>query len=207
MDSLALPPNNDPSVALAAQVKQYGTVTFQAKSNQTETVSLQLVVVGFDKELFFRKCHPSSKAYDPNIDFNLVANELFKKDETWAARDGVLEEAVNELAKYHGFATKKVLLQSMPSQNGEWRQNLDEFASQRESYARYCLNNIPGNRGIQGSSASESNHSSVLSHLNKGNRFGNQYCATPIVLIRDLLRRQKVHNQEFNSRLLENLRS
>jgi len=72
------------------------------------------------------------------------------------------------------------LLQSMPSQNGEWKQKLDEFASQRESYAHYCLNNIPGNRGIQGSSASESNHSSVLSHLNRGNRFGNQYCATQL---------------------------
>lgn len=109
MDTLALSPNNDPSVALAAQVMQYVTVTYQAKSNQTETVSLQRVVVGFDKELFFRKCHPSSEAYDPNIDFNLVAHELFKKDETWASRDGVLEEAVNELAKYHaGFTTKKV---------------------------------------------------------------------------------------------------
>jgi len=66
------------------------------------------MVIGFDKDLFIQKCNPSSSTYDCTIDFNILADELFQKNKVWwASRDGVLSEAVNEVAKYHGFSTKK----------------------------------------------------------------------------------------------------
>ena len=36
-----------------------------------------------------------------------------------------------------------------------------------------------GTKGCHGSSISESNHSSVLVHLNEGDKFGNSYCEKP----------------------------
>ena len=97
---------SDTSVVLARQVKQYGTMTFQKLTNNPKTESMKMVI-GFDKHLFIQKCNPSSLTYDCTIDFNILADELFQKNEVWAARDGVLLDAVNEVAKYHGFSIKK----------------------------------------------------------------------------------------------------
>ena len=41
-------------------------------------------------------------------------------------------------------------------------------------------------RGCYGSSISESNHSSVLVHLNEGDKYGNSYCEKPHTLVKDL---------------------
>jgi len=101
-----LPQSLDSSVILARQVKQYGTITFQKLTNNPKKESMEMVI-GFDKELFIQKCNPASPNYDCTIDFNILADELFQKKEVWAARDGVLWEAVNEVAKYHGFSIKK----------------------------------------------------------------------------------------------------
>ncbi len=93
------------------------------------------------------------------------------------------------------------LLKAMPARNGQLEQTLEDFASRRETYAQYCLDKIPGNRGLHGNAASESNHSSALCFLNDGNKKGNTFCKHPIVLIRELLKRQKKHVNKVNARL------
>ena len=93
------------------------------------------------------------------------------------------------------------LLAAQPIRNGEWTASLDQFANDRETYAQYCLDRIPGNRELHGSTASESNHSSVLTYLNDGNKSRNAYCESPVKLIRDLLKRQKIHTQSINNQL------
>jgi hypothetical protein len=95
----------------------------------------------------------------------------------------------------------RALLSVQPIKNGEWFSSLDKFANNRETYAQYCLDLIPGNRELHGSTASESNHSSVLTYLNDGNKSRNTYCESPVVLIRDLLKRQKIHTQSINNQL------
>ena len=97
---------SDSSVILARQMKQYGTMTFQKLTNNPKKETMKMVI-GFDKDLFIKKCNPASPTYDCTIDFNILADELFQKNEVWAARDGVLLEAVNEVAKHHGFSIKK----------------------------------------------------------------------------------------------------
>ena len=71
--------------------------------------------------------------------------------------------------------------------------DLVAFAALRDTYASYCPSPIPGNPGVYGNAASESNHSSVLVTLNDGNKVGNSFCEHPIVLICELLKRQKKH--------------
>jgi hypothetical protein len=95
----------------------------------------------------------------------------------------------------------RALLAAQPIRNGEWTASLDQFANDRETYAQYCLDQIPGNRELHGSTASESNHSSVLTYLNDGNKSRNTYCESPAKLIRDLLKRQKNHTQSINNLL------
>ena len=46
--------------------------------------------------------------------------------------------------------------------------------------------------GLHGSYISESNHASALVHLNDGKKKGNNFCEHHILLISDLLMRQKI---------------
>ena len=67
---------------------------------------------------------------------------------------------------------------------------LEDFANMRETYSKYLIHKIPGNLERYGSTQSEQNHSSVLSHLNEGNSNHN-YMSEPYTLIKDLIQRQK----------------
>jgi len=80
------------------------------------------------------------------------------------------------------------LLQAQTVRNGETEKAFEIFVSQRESYAQYCIDAIPGNRGLHGSSMSEQGHSSTLSYLNDGNK-DNSYHAKPLDMISKLLKR------------------
>jgi hypothetical protein len=75
--------------------------------------------------------------------------------------------------------------------------------SERDSYAVYVLKRRRGTRLEHGSSAGESNHLSVLNHLNVGIWNVNIYCENPHTLIKDLFQRQQVHINKFKVRLLE----
>ncbi|KAL7520148.1 hypothetical protein ACHAWF_000265, partial [Thalassiosira exigua] len=58
---------------------------------------------------------------------------------------------------------------------------------------------IPGNRGLRGSAMSEQNHSSVLVHLNDGDKDNKLSSHHPISIIRDLLKRQNRHVKRTNA--------
>ena len=60
---------------------------------------------------------------------------------------------------------------------------------------------IPGTRGEHGSSASESNHSSVLVYFNDGDKHMNTYCEQPITIVKDLFKRQQRSINKFNEML------
>ena len=93
------------------------------------------------------------------------------------------------------------LLLHQLKRNGQMEQDLATFASRRKTYSTYCIAQIPGNMGRHGSSISESNNASALVHLNDGNKKGNNFCEHPIVLIRELLTRQKNHVNKTNMML------
>ncbi|EJK43834.1 hypothetical protein THAOC_37684 [Thalassiosira oceanica] len=92
--------------------------------------------------------------------------------------------------------------ESEPSKvrNGETEKAFETFVSQRESYAQYCLDRTPGNRGLHGSSMSEQGHSSALSFLNDGKK-DNSYFAQPVDMISKLLKRQKHHTKKTDALL------
>jgi hypothetical protein len=94
--------------------------------------------------------------------------------------DSILESAHN-------------LLRQQPMQNGVFGMDLTTFASRRQCYALYCLEEIPGNRHQKGNTASESNHLSVLAYLNGGLRSINSDQEHPMLLIQDFLKRQHGH--------------
>ncbi|KAL7535171.1 hypothetical protein ACHAWF_005077 [Thalassiosira exigua] len=95
------------------------------------------------------------------------------------------------------------LLASCPVRSGEAEETLTEFANQRATYATYMIAEIPGNRGLHGSAMAEQNHSSVLCHLNDGDKTANHYRGQPDELIRDLLNFQSRHVKQTNQRLYE----
>ena len=101
------------------------------------------------------------------------------------------------------YAGAKDILQSESQLDGVALAALDKFAADRGHYAYYCLEMIPGNRGRKGSVAVEINHSSVLCSLNGDHVKTNTYCEDPIVLCRDLMKRQDVHVRFKNLQLHE----
>ena len=93
------------------------------------------------------------------------------------------------------------LIMNQPQVNGQLEEDLEELASLKNTYASYCHAQVPGNRGHHGNAISESNHSAVLSHLNDGDKNGNNFCEHPIVLIRELLKRQQKNMTQTNQLL------
>ena len=91
----------------------------------------------------------------------------------------------------------------MPVKNGETETNLTDFVENRTSYATYCLCSTPGNRFCHGPVAAETNHSSVLCYLNGGHVTTNTYYESPLVLCKDLMKRQSQHVKLTNERLFE----
>ena len=104
-----------------------------------------------------------------------------------------------EFEEYLNSARAVLLSQDKPDQ--DLMKTLEDFASSRQTYASYCLAELPGSLGRHGNAISESNHSSVISYMNNGQKGGNGYCENLIVLIRDLLKRQKNHVNKTNSKL------
>ena len=75
------------------------------------------------------------------------------------------------------------------------------FANERATYTVYLLKKNRGTRDCRGSVAVEQNHSSVFSFLNCGAKGMNQYCESPMKLIKDLFARQKKHINKWNELL------
>ena len=78
---------------------------------------------------------------------------------------------------------------------------LKELYEERESFAQYSIMNIPCIRGRRGSTCSESNHSSIVIHLNGGQRSVSEYTEHPATMFRDLLIRQECHIKKWNVQL------
>ena len=85
------------------------------------------------------------------------------------------------------------ILQERHAHNENMEEQLRKFYNEKNMYASYILSKKRGTRGCHGSSISESNRSSVLLHLNEGDKFGNSYCKTTHTLVKDLFFRQKKH--------------
>ena len=87
----------------------------------------------------------------------------------------------------------ELVLKSQTTRDGQLEGDFALFVSRKQFYATYCLRLLPGNRNRKGSTIAEVNHLSVLSYLN-GDRTGiNGYREHPMLLIRDLLKRQEKH--------------
>ena len=84
------------------------------------------------------------------------------------------------------FSKARTILQEKQNRNEDLEEQLCKFYNERSTYASYILSKKRGTRGCNGSSISESNHSSVLVHLNEGDKFGNSYCEKPHTLVKDL---------------------
>ena len=87
----------------------------------------------------------------------------------------------------------KRILMTQHKVDGQAEADLALFSSLRAVFANYCIAELPGNRGRLGNVACEINHSSVLSFLNDGHSKTNGYMESPIVVIRDLMKRQQKH--------------
>jgi hypothetical protein len=113
MDTLAvpsLPPDNtiDSSVSLAIQVKTYGQCAYHPKAYKEQVITRTGVVTEYNSALFLRKCNPASSEYDNTISLDVYAHELFKDKEVWAKRDGLLDDALEDLvARVRGFVITK----------------------------------------------------------------------------------------------------
>ena len=88
------------------------------------------------------------------------------------------------------------------SSNGHVSINiLKDLYKERKSFSQYSIRNIPSSRGRRGSTCSESNHSSIIIHLNGGQRSVSEYTEHPATMFRDLLIRQSHHINKWNSEL------
>ena len=97
----------------------------------------------------------------------------------------------------------RIILSRAGQRQLETEAKLEAFASKRHEYAQYCIDMMPGSRGRHGSSNSESNHSSVLCHMNDGHKKTNEYSEEVITLVKDLLARQNDHCIEMNRLLYD----
>lgn len=99
----------------------------------------------------------------------------------------------------HAYTTAMEILTATASFNQQHVDTLIDFKSKKESYSSYILSKTKGTRGKHGSSLSESNHSSVLIHLNDGDKYKNNYCEEPMTLVKDLFLREQYLVNKFNS--------
>ena len=78
---------------------------------------------------------------------------------------------------------------------------LCQFRNDKECYAHHIMSSKRGTKGRHGSSLDESNHSSALVFLNDGERLANHYSQKPVMLVKDLFRRQAQRMNKFNQEL------
>jgi len=97
------------------------------------------------------------------------------------------------------FTKAMNVLQQKPDRDENLDEQLRKFYNERSMYASHLLSKKEEHVDVNGSSISESNHSSVLVHLNDGDKYGNKYCEKPHTLVKDLFFRQKKHINHWNS--------
>ena len=111
-----------------------------------------------------------------------------------------MANSYNEETLNRKFEDAKNQLNTYGINNGRVEIELQKFYDQRHSYAKYLVQQIPGNRNRRGSSCAEQNHSSVSS-LVFGDKEHKDYMEHAHVMIRDLFNRQKIHTNKFNQAL------
>ena len=88
-----------PSVAFAETLKETDVRIF-GNDNLEQT---SMLIVGFDSAHFIQFCDKASPDYNPiYCDYDEISRELFQAEEVWISRD-LLLEAMELVAKYHGF--------------------------------------------------------------------------------------------------------
>ena len=102
-----------------------------------------------------------------------------------------------------GFDKAINVIRSKEQQHAAHESALYEFADQKDSYASYILCKKKGTRGKHGSSISETNHASILVHLNDGVKNGNHYYEKPHTLVKDLFIRQEKHIIRWNQQMYD----
>ena len=115
-----------------------------------------------------------------NETFNAIKTYL--QSMCYSKTESHFEQAYNKAMK---------ILQDKPSSTANSEDQLRKFYNEKNMYTSHILSKKKGTRGCHGSSISESNHSSVLVHLNEGDKYGNNYCEKPHTLVKDLFFRQK----------------
>ena len=98
--------NSHPSINLAKALKQYGSHTYTPDARKPDKKVTCTMVVACNSELFHKKCHPASPSYDPDIDLEILAGELFKNGEIWASRDNHVSVAMADFEKVQGFVSR-----------------------------------------------------------------------------------------------------
>ena len=79
------------------------------------------------------------------------------------------------------YTKAMTILQETPSRNENLEEQLHKFYNEKGMHTSYILSKKRSKGGCHGSSILESNHSSVLVHLNEGDKFGNSYCENHIL--------------------------
>ena len=69
-----------------------------------------------------------------------------------------------------GYKAALDMMQNRDQRHARNETSLHEFAENKDSYALYILCKKKGTRGKHGSSISETNHASILVHLNDGSK-------------------------------------
>ena len=124
--------------------------------------------------------------------FNIIQHELI------AMTNSSSEEKCAE-----HFHAARNLLNNLQSSTEEKLNHLYKFFENRDTYALYAIRQIPGTRGYRGSTCAESNHSSLIIHLNNGVRGVTRYSEEPTTLFKDMLERQRCHILKWNKKLYD----
>jgi len=80
------------------------------------------------------------------------------------------------------------LKSKISSTNVDLIKYIDDLACRRSTYSKYLISGYEGSMFLKGSSACESNHSSVISHIDANIK---RYKVSLDIFVRDLLKRQK----------------
>ena len=94
-----------------------------------------------------------------------------------------LVQAESEYDFDNAFEEAKRVLRTLPNYKAKEMLYLQKLHATRKTFANYALRSIPGSFGFIGSSCSEENHASILSHL------GKLYFSAPVQMEADLLSR------------------
>ena len=102
-----------------------------------------------------------------------------------------------------GYESALNVLKNRDNRYARHESSLREFEELKNTYASYILCKKKGTRGKHGSSISETNHASILVHLNDGVKQGNHYYEKPHTLVKDLFLRQEKHVIRWNQQMYD----